>query len=115
MISVVGDKKRSGKECLLSTLAACLQQVSVLKTSVLGYIAVLLCSVAMHTAVADTLIYGGTILTMADEQTAPFIGYVHIKEDKISAIGPMSDVPSDAGHRIDASGKVVFFTSANYN
>ena len=78
-----------------------------LKTSVLGYIAVLLCSVAMHTAVADTLIYGGTILTMADEQTAPFIGYVHIKEDKISAIGPMSDVPSHAGHRIDASGKVV--------
>jgi len=79
----------------------------VLKTSVLGYIAVLLCSVAMHTAVADTLIYGGSILTMADEQTAPFIGYVHIKEDKISAIGPMSDVPSHAGHRIDASGKVV--------
>ncbi len=78
-----------------------------LKTSVLGYIAVLLCSVAMHTAVADTLIYGGSILTMADEQTAPFIGYVHIKEDKISAIGPMSDVPSHAGHRIDASGKVV--------
>ena len=78
-----------------------------LKTSVLGYIAVLWCSVAMHTAVADTLIYGGTILTMADEQTAPFIGYVHIKEDKISAIGPMSDLPSQARHKIDASGMVV--------
>ena len=88
-------------------LAARLKQVSVFKTSALGHIAMLWCSVAMHTAVADTLIYGGSILTMADEQTEPFIGYVHIKDHKISAIGPMSEVPIQAGHKIDASGMVV--------
>ena len=92
---------------LLSMLAGCPQQVSVFKTSALGHIAILWCSLAMHTASADTLIYGGSILTMADEQAAPFIGYVHIKDHKISAIGPMSEVPIQAGHKIDASGMVV--------
>lgn len=88
-------------------LASGTQQVSVFKAKALGHIAILWCSVAMHAASADTLIYGGTILTMADEQTAPFIGYVHIKDHKISAIGPMSEVPIQAGHKIDASGMVV--------
>ena len=85
-------------------LAACLRRFSVLKTTVLGHIAILFCVVAVHTGTADRLIYGGFVLTMADEETASSTGYVQIRENKISSMSPTIDMPSHAGQRIDTSG-----------
>ena len=92
---------------LLSLSANALLRASLSQALTFSLSAVLWCSLAGQSAKADTLIYGGTVLTMADEQAAPFTGYVQIENNKISAIGPMTEVPSHAKRKIDASGKVI--------
>ena len=93
---------------LLSLSANALLRASLSQALTFSLSAVLWCSLAGQSAKADTLIYGGTVLTMADEQAAPFIGYVQIEDNKISAIGPMTEVPTHAQRKIDASGTVSY-------
>ena len=102
--SLLQEGQRGGPRRGLTTR---LKQVLRFRTRILGLLPLVFYLATTQTAVADTLIYGGSILTMAEDQSAPFEGYIHIKDSKIIAIGPMSEMPSNVQRKIDASGKVV--------
>lgn len=59
---------------------------------------------------ADVLIRGATILTLAEQEAAPFKGFVHIKGDRIVAVGrgePSAEPPGDDLEVVDAAGLIV--------